>query len=77
LGQVSQQEFYEALGQFDNYHIALSEIDPERKLILAVPITAYETFFQRQFVKRIIEIKQISLLVYNADNQTITQWIIP
>ena len=77
LGQVSQQEFYEALGQFDNYAIALSDIEPERKLILAIPITAYETFFQRQFVKRIIFVKQIELLVYNFENQTISQWIPP
>jgi hypothetical protein len=75
LGQVSQQEFYEALGQFDNYAIALSDVEPERKLVLAIPIAAYETFFQRQFVKRIIEVKKISLLIYNTDNQTITQWI--
>ena len=75
LGQVSQQEFYEALGQFDNYAIALSEIEPDRKLVLAIPILAYETFFQRQFVKRVIAIKKITLLVYNVENQKIEKWI--
>jgi hypothetical protein len=77
LGQVSQQEFYEALGQFDNYAIALSDIEPERKLVLAIPVVAYETFFQRPFVKRIVEVKQIRLLIYNPENQTIEQWITP
>jgi hypothetical protein len=75
LGDVSQQDFYETLGQFDNYCIALSEIDPDRKLILAIPVLANETFFKRSFVKRIIEIKKIELLIYNTDNQTIEKWI--
>ena len=75
LGQVSQQEFYEALGQFDNYAIALSEIEPDRMLVLAIPTLAYETFFQRQFVKRIIEIKKITLLIYDIGNQIVEKWI--
>ena len=35
IGQNFSFDFYEALGQFDNYFIALSEIEPARKVALA------------------------------------------
>lgn len=73
-GQILQRDFYEALGQYDNYSIALAEIEPERSVVLAIPLTAYETFFQKQFIKKVIAVKRIQLLVYDVDNQTITSW---
>lgn len=39
-------DFYPALGQFLSYRLALSATEPERVLYLAVPLDAYETFFQ-------------------------------
>jgi XisH protein len=74
-GQGFRADFYEALGQYDNYFFALSEVEPDRRLILAVPLFAYETFFQADYVQRILDLKNVSLLVYNTDNQTITTWI--
>ncbi len=75
IGQVLQEEFYKALGQFDNYFFALSEIEPDRRLVLAVPTDAYQIFFQRLFVKKIIQKKGISIIVYNPQTNTIEQWI--
>ena len=75
LGQVLQQDFYEALGQFDNYFYALAELEPDRNLVLAIPEKAYKEFFQKVYVQKVIKKKSIELLVYNIENQTIAQWI--
>jgi hypothetical protein len=75
IGQVFQEEFYKALGQFDNYFFALSELEPDRNLVLAIPLDAYDNFFQKTYVKKIIEKKSITLLIYNPDNETIEKWI--
>jgi hypothetical protein len=75
IGQIFQHEFYETLGQYDSYTLALADLEPDRQLLLAVPLDAYLSFFQRQYVKTIIAAKNIKLLVYNTQNQTIALWI--
>ncbi|MEI6410456.1 MAG: XisH family protein [Bacteroidota bacterium] len=67
--------FYEAIGQYDVYVTALSELDPGRKVVLAVPQNAYDDFFSTEFVQTIISTKGISLLVYDPQQVTITLWI--
>jgi hypothetical protein len=39
------------LGQYINYRTALKILYPEHRLHLAVPLDAFETFFQRKFVQ--------------------------
>lgn len=39
-------DFHTALGQFLNYRIMLEVNEPQRELYLAVPVDAYESFFQ-------------------------------
>jgi hypothetical protein len=75
IGQVLQDEFYKALGQFDNYYFALADLEPDRTLILAIPNEAYEDFFQKAYVQKVIEMKKISLLVYNINSSSIEKWI--
>ncbi|MEH1865013.1 MAG: XisH family protein [Nostoc sp.] len=67
-------EFHTALGQFLNYRIALEEQQPERVLYLAVPQGAYKTFFNLPFVETVIERFQLSLLVYDSNNEVILEW---
>jgi XisH protein len=52
-------EFHTALGQFINYRGALKRREAERILYLAVPLTTYQTFFQLDFPKEMIEENQI------------------
>ena len=75
LGKVFQHEFYEALGQYDSYSLALSETEPERTVILAIPSEAYNNFFQKSYVQGIIAFKKIKLLIYNIETQTIEKWL--
>jgi len=67
-------DFHAALGQFQNYRSALRKTDPERTLYLAVPLGAYRSFFQFQFVQEAIEEHQLLLIVYDSDREVIVQW---
>lgn len=67
-------EFHTALGQFLNYRFALKKQQPERFLYLAVPKTPYETFFQLPFVVDVIEHFQLSLIVYDPNEEVIVLW---
>jgi hypothetical protein len=70
-------EFYEALGQYDSYRFALADFEPDRAVILAVALAVFQEYFDQPFVQRLIELKEISLLVIDIENQTIDQWINP
>lgn len=74
INPSSLTDFHLAVGQFLNYRVALKIEDPERKLFLAVPNTAYKTFFQKEFAHIIIAEYQLEILVYNIENQVIITW---
>ncbi|HIK07027.1 MAG TPA: XisH family protein [Trichormus sp. M33_DOE_039] len=67
-------EFHTALGQFLNYRVALEEQQPDRVLYLAVPQGAYQTFFNLPFVQTITQRFQLSLLIYDPNNEVILTW---
>jgi XisH protein len=69
-------EFHGAVGQYFNYRIGLETVEPERVLILAVPIEVYETHFLRQGVRLSVEKNQIKLLIYNSLTKTIEKWML-
>ena len=43
-------EFYEALGQYDSYRFAVADFEPERIVILAISLAAWEEYFQLPYV---------------------------
>lgn len=67
-------EFHTAVGQFYNYRVALEEKQPERALYLAVPIGTYQTFFQLQFVQKVVQQLQIELMIYDPKKEEILEW---
>ena len=75
LGDSTTYEFHNAVGQFINYRIILSKLQPERILYLAVPTEIYHTFFEGQFAQVIIQQTAIKLIVYQSDAEVIEQWI--
>jgi hypothetical protein len=75
IGRSSVSEFHTALGQFINYQFALEEFEPERQLYLAVPESTHNSFFQRRFIRSVIERTQIRLLVYDEKQEVIVQWL--
>ena len=68
-------DFYTALGQFLSYKLALAEVEPDRRLYLAVPLEIYNSFFQLPFTQNAIDQYQVSLIVYEPVKEEIVLWI--
>lgn len=68
-------EFHTALGQFLNYRDALEKIDPERTIYLAVRVPIYETFFQRKFIISAVAKYKLQLIIYDVEQEVISQWL--
>ena len=74
IGNSSLSDFHLAVGQFINYRIGLKAAYPDRKLFLAIPNSAYETFFKKEFPRMVIQECQIDILVYDVKNEVIVTW---
>lgn len=68
-------DFHEALGQYIDYQEGLTHVEPGRTLFLAVPIIAYQTFFELPFGHYMIQKYGLKLLVYHPEMEAIVQWI--
>lgn len=68
-------DFYNALGQFLSYRLALDAVEPDRVLYLAIPLDTYETFFQYEFTQNAVRQYSISLIVYDPASEVIVKWI--
>ncbi|MBD2140123.1 XisH family protein [Anabaena sp. FACHB-1250] len=75
LGDSTISDFHQALGQLLNYRLILRRQEPERILYLAVPFDIYESFFKLEFTQIAIIDYQLKIIVYNIDEEVISQWI--
>jgi len=75
LNDSAISDFHLALGQFLNYRFVLDQKEPERILFLAVPIYAYDSFFQRDLPLAIISRYELKLIIYDPVQEVICQWI--
>jgi XisH protein len=75
LGLSAIYEFHLALGQFLNYRIALRELEPERKLYLAVPNDTYATFFSLRLPQLVSKDLALTYIIYEPKKEVIEQWI--
>ncbi len=65
LGKSDLSEFHLAVGQVLNYRVALRKKFSDWLLYLAVPLDTYETLFQREFVREVIEEYNLALIVFD------------
>ncbi len=68
-------DYHAALGQFLNYRLALEISESTRILYLAVPVVAYQSFFQREFAQISLERYQIKQIIYDQIQEVIVKWI--
>jgi XisH protein len=68
-------ELNAAIGQFIAYRLALEELEPDRKVYLAVPIATYSDFMQRPFPRRMIDVNRVPLMVYDPIQEEILKWL--
>ncbi|MGB2924872.1 MAG: element excision factor XisH family protein [Limnothrix sp.] len=74
VGTSQMTDFHLALGQFLNYRVALKVKEPDRKLFLAIPDTAYKTLFQKEFAHMVIAEYKPEILVYDTEKEVIIRW---
>jgi XisH protein len=75
IEQSPLHAFHEAIGQYDNYLLALEEYEPDRILFLAVPLEAYNDFFQKPFIQKVLARKAVKLIIYDPQFEIIELWI--
>jgi len=74
-GPSDVNEFHKAVGQFNDYFVALEIADPERILFLAVPENTWMGFFQEMIIQKALQRIQAKIIVYNPNSKTIVSWI--
>lgn len=74
LSPSAINDFHGAIGQFINYRYALEDLEPNRKLYLAISLTTYEVVFARRFIQSVIDRAKVSLLVYDTEKEVIIKW---
>jgi hypothetical protein len=75
VGPSTVNEFHKAVGQFNDYYVALEIEDPTRILFLAIPDDIWFRFFQKQIIQKSLERIKAKIIVYNPDINEIVQWI--
>ena len=75
VGPSTVNEFHKAVGQFNDYYVALEMEDPERVLFLAIPEDIWFRFFQKRLIQKSLERIAAKIVLYNPDNNEIVQWI--
>jgi Holliday junction resolvase-like predicted endonuclease len=66
--------FQDALGQYRLYRYFLKQQDPERRLVLAVPILV-EQFLITQLGLDILEGEDLLVFIYDSQEEVIKQWL--
>jgi hypothetical protein len=68
------QDFKEAIGQYVIYVDYLHDLDPERKLYLAIGEKTYHDLFSLKAIQRIVQSHHVALLVVNLSEEVIITW---
>ena len=73
--QSDMRDFENAIGQYVFYRSALSRVEPDRKLYLAISEIAYRnTFFEPIVIPTLEDLKPL-LLIFDIEKEEIIKWI--
>ena len=68
-------DFHLAMGQYDNYRLAIIELQQNRTVYLAITEDTWNGFFQKYFIQKIVQTKEIRFIIFQPDSEIIIQWI--
>lgn len=69
------QDVKDALGSYEMYQVFLAEIEPDRKLYLAIGMKAYYDIFRLEAVQLLIQHFAIPLIVVDIEGEEVVEWI--
>ena len=73
--QSPVSEFHKAIGQYDTYGFALEDIENDRIIYLAIPLSAWDGFFKRSLIQRIVKEKPLRIIVVDIIQKKVIKWI--
>ena len=68
-------EFHRAVGQFNDYSVALELMEPERILFLAIPSEIWDRFFLKPIIQKSLERVKAKVVIYDPALNKIVKWI--
>jgi hypothetical protein len=74
VGPSNITEFHRAVGQFNDYFVALESVEPDRILYLAIPLRTFQTFFQKPVIQKSLRRIGAQVVVYDPHTETIVSW---
>ncbi|HSK03407.1 MAG TPA: element excision factor XisH family protein, partial [Kofleriaceae bacterium] len=75
VGHSEVADMEQALGQYLLSRSLLQRQEPGRRLVLAVPVDAFETILRTELGRAVREDYALSMLVFEADQEVIRQWL--
>lgn len=75
IGASDISELHDAVGQYIVYNDVLYEIQPYRKLYLAIPRAIYLSLFELPIGVLLLKNQRLKLLVFDIDKEEIVTWI--
>lgn len=69
------QDIKDALGSYDMYRAFLAEVEPDRKLYLAISEKAYYDTFRLEAVQFLVRRFGIPLIVVDVEKKEVVEWI--
>ena len=75
MGPSAINEFHKAIGQFNDYSVALELIEPERILFLAIPTEIWDRFFLKPIIQKSLERVKAKVVIYDPALNKIVKWI--
>lgn len=75
IGKSEMNDLENALGQYVLYENVMSVVEPDRKLYLAVADNVFETVFEDEIGKLLLENEGMKICVFNPETEEIVKWI--
>jgi XisH protein len=76
LGDSVIEDLENAIGQFAVYRAVLAEIDPDRILYLAVPLSVVRDIFDEPFGKLLLQHKLAQVIGFDPQTEVLAQWVL-
>jgi XisH protein len=68
-------DLHEAVGQYAVYRSVLRQVDPERELVLAVPLRVHDGILSERIGQLVVDEQQIRVVVFDHVTERIVRWI--